>query len=668
MIYCTGVFVIQQYRYTGGNKLDIKTNKISGKQWAAIIFFSFCGALALSMDFNMPELPDEQKVNALTEIIWNFRISLQGTSVSSTLLFAGLAALGARVHRIRKNTKPVRLLILSFLIALVWLTGVSFHINNTLDLLTCSAGQTLKSVCYSAGSTYLIYELGQLLLRFLEDHYDMEIKLPAKLSKLYRKYPFRFSFFAIMLGWLPHLIIAYPGYICYDAWYQLCMFYEKIGFTTHQPPAHTIFLGLFTKLGLAMGHVNWGVYISVILQTLTAALIMAYSLTVMKKLSAPKWLRIISFASMMLVPFYTDYIALEIKDTFYSVFFLLFVTEFICMLEKPEEYFGSYKHILILIVSIVGTMLARNNGKYALYPTVAAFLIYLLFAARKRDKNNFIKPLTKPLICLLLPILFANVISATIIKAYNVEQFGIREAMSLPFQQTARYVSEYKDEVTDEEADAIRALIYYDGLPDIYDPRFADPVKNTFNTNSTTEEFFGYIRVWFKMFFKHPGVYAAATLNQNYYLLYPFVENDGGYDVIYTETVPEGIGGYFTGTVNGDLGISEIEGLQNAKMIVRGIYKSCFSLPIIGLFSHPAPYCIVLLMLILFAANKKAWRVLLAMLPLLLSFGIVIAAPVIQEHPRYTFPIIYSMPVVLAYYLYADKPEPRSKGKKNSRS
>lgn len=34
---------------------------------------------------------------------------------------------------------------------------------------------------------------------------------------------------------------------------------------------------------------------------------------------------------------------------------------------------------------------------------------------------------------------------------YNIQNGSIREALSLPFQQTARYIVEYGDEVTDEE-------------------------------------------------------------------------------------------------------------------------------------------------------------------------------------------------------------------------
>ena len=631
--------------------------KLSPKQWTAIVFLSYCAAIAFSMSFAMPELPEEQKSGALTEIVWNFRNSLQSTGVNSTMLFGGFVGLGAVVQRIKKGLKQSRLLLpLSFLIAVVWLMGAGFHINNSLDHLTSSAGQVLKSVIYLTGSTYLLFELGQVMFWFLENQSETKTEPKGKLAKFYKKHPFWFSFAVIMILWLPHLIIAYPGYVCYDAWYQLCMYYDKIGFTTHQPPAHTVFLGLFTKLGLKMGHVNVGLYLSVIVQTLTAAFVMAYGMYLMKKWGTPRWLRILSFAVIGIVPFYTDYIALEIKDTFYSVFFLLFMLELICILEKGTDYFKELKHIILLFVSVIGTFLARNNGKYALYPTVILVLAYFLIKARKKDKKNFLKPMIRPLVAFIAPIIVANMFFTALINTYGVEQFGIREAMSLPFQQTARYVSQYGDEVTEEEAEAIRALIDYDALPAIYDPRFADPVKNTFKNESTTKDFTRYLGVWLKMFFKHPSVYVNATMNQNYYLLYPFVENDGGYDVIYTETVPEGIGGFFTPTVNGDLGITEVEGLQGAKMVVRGLYKSCFSLPVVGMFSHPAPYCIALLFLILFALKKKSWRLLIALFPLFVSAAVVVAAPVIQEHPRYTFPIIYSMPIIIAYYIHLGKP------------
>ena len=45
-----------------------------------------------------------------------------------------------------------------------------------------------------------------------------------------------------------------------------------------------------------------------------------------------------------------------------------------------------------------------------------------------------------------------------------------KEMLSLPFQQTARFVSEYESEITDEERTVIDRVLIYDQLADRYRP------------------------------------------------------------------------------------------------------------------------------------------------------------------------------------------------------
>ena len=49
---------------------------------------------------------------------------------------------------------------------------------------------------------------------------------------------------------------------------------------------------------------------------------------------------------------------------------------------------------------------------------------------------------------------------------------------SLPFQQTARYVKNTGDEISEEEREIIAKVLDYDSLAEIYEPMTADPVKN----------------------------------------------------------------------------------------------------------------------------------------------------------------------------------------------
>lgn len=633
--------ILKQKGKSNMDQTNASVQKLTWRQWTAISICSYCGALALSMRFAMPELLPDQQAHAVTEIIWNLRNSLSGTSVNSTLFFALLVGLGVLACRMKRSEKVPRLLLpVSFLIALVWLMGASFSINNTLEALNASPGQVVKSICYVLGVTYLLYQLGQLLFCFLEGQKPAMPKGQSRLARKYEADPFEVSFFAIVLCWMPHIFACYPGHMSWDAWEQLAQFYGAIPFTAHHPPAHTLLLASFIEFGVRIGSGNMGLYWSIVMQTLIEAAVLAYGFLLMKRWRTPVWLRIGSFCVVILVPYYTGFVTLVLKDNFYSACFVLFVLEIICMLEEGTDYFNCWSHRFLLMFAIMGTLLFRKNGKYVLYPFIVILLIF--FFSPKRDKVSS-KGVANMALWLLLPVLLANVFTVAVTAHYGIEKGSIREALSLPFQQTARYVLEYGDEVTEEEAEAIRALLDYENLAEKYDPRISDPVKGTYKNGATKRDLLRYFSVWFKMFLKHPEVYVKATMNQNYYLLYPFTENIG-----ITNTATTG----YAKVINGELGITNLESMQAIKTVFNGFYKTQFSLPVVGMLSNQAPYILLLLSLTVFALYKRAWGWLMAAIPIVLSVAVIVLAPVIQNDPRYAFPIIYAMPAMLAYYIH----------------
>ena len=81
-------------------------------------------------------------------------------------------------------------------------------------------------------------------------------------------------------------------------------------------------------------------------------------------------------------------------------------------------------------------------------------------------------------------------------RHYNIEPGGIQEALSLPFQQTARYVKEHEEEVTQEEKKAIKGVIAYNKLGKYYNPKISDPVKATYKKKATTKDLTAYLKVW----------------------------------------------------------------------------------------------------------------------------------------------------------------------------
>ena len=96
--------------------------------------------------------------------------------------------------------------------------------------------------------------------------------------------------------------------------------------------------------------------------------------------------------------------------------------------------------------------------------------------------------------------------------------------------------------------------------------------------------------------------------------------------------------------------------------IMVSYYSLLYRLPIIGLLNNVAFYVMLMLVMASFMIQDKRKKELLVFFPLFLSLLIVILAPQLQNQPRHAFPIIYTMPAVVAFYIQGI----RSKRKKST--
>ena len=287
-------------------------------------------------------------------------------------------------------------------------------------------------------------------------------------------------------------------------------------------------------------------------------------------------------------------------------------------------------------------MLMRNNGKYVIYPMVLLLLIVFFVQYKKAGFPR------RVVLALLLPVLAANLIQSALMSHYDIEKGSIREALSLPIQQTARYVLERGDEVTAEEKAAIAAVLDYDNMAWDYFPMESDPVKDAFNPEATAADVLNYLKTWLRMGLKHPMVYMKATVNQSYPLVYPFAECNrlangtlSRYHLFAAETI----------------GIHDVEVAPRLNNIRNEFNADLFYLPFTGLVCSIPVHVLVLMFLCCYALSRRRWCFLIPALPLLLSVGIVLLAPGIAGTPRYAYPIVYSLPVVMAYYCSLVKKE-----------
>ena len=604
-------------------------------------------ALALCMQFPEPALSAAARDSGILNIMENLRLSLDGTAVLSSFVAAALYFLWR--HNRRESPRPSVLLpICCFFIAVIWLMARSFEIDNTLQTLTSGWGQMFKSGVYLLGSAWFLTQLGIALDVFLEQGTDLKTGA-GRLLAFYRRHSFLCPFLLLLCGCILPLALVYPGGMNADSWCQAGMYFRVVRpdwglyeFTSHHPPAHTVYFSSIIALGRKLGSADLGLFAVMLLQAGMHSAVFAYALHTMRQLGAPRYLRVLGLLAAMFSPFYVTAYPTVVKDNIYSWAILLFVIEVICMLHLGRDYWRRGRHMALLALGVLGSMLMRNNGKYVIWPMV--LLLLIVFFVRYRKTGLF----RRVVLALLLPVLAANLIQSALMSHYDIEKGSIREALSLPIQQTARYLLERGDEVTAEERAAIAAVLDYDNMARDYFPMESDPVKDAFNPEATAADVLNYLKTWLRMGLKHPLVYVKATVNQSYPLVYPFAE----------------CGRLANGTLNRyhlyaaeTIGIHDVEVAPRLNNIRNEFNNDLFYLPFTGLVCSIPVHVLVLMFLCCYALSRRRWCFLIPALPLLLSVGIVLLAPGISGTPRYAFPIVYSLPVVMAYYYSLVKKE-----------
>lgn len=629
------------------------------KVWLEIVVRSaltLCLTLALCMDMGIPSALDAQIAGYVIRILNG--MGLMATSRLITPLFFILLWIDWKIDE-QKAERRIIFPVVSGFIALIWLMGEAFQVDNTLWTLHASCAQIVKSFIFFVGVTYGINQITYFLYGALEKTAVKSLESPLtdqrtlrfRIVKAYREHTALVSFGVVFALWLPHLILAYPANLCPDAYSQLIQFFGLQSYSAHHPVTSTLIMGGLVKVGSLISG-NFGLFLYIAVQAIIGAWILAHTLCLMRELNTPVWLRLLAFGCYVFVPYYTGYIGSILKDVAYSYAALLFVTELIYLFVRNENFFESKKHIILLAASIAGSILLRNNGRHMIYPTIAAVLLFFFFRKRKAetDSKERRRILYPAMAVLLIPALLTEIFSASIMIFLNAEPGSIREALSLPMQQTARYVKEYGDEVTEEEKAAISAVLDYENLAEVYNPLISDPVKKMFKYKPTTKELRDYLSVWLKQFTKHPFVYFKATVNQNYSLFYPY-KREGQYFVHSVARMTEG--DWRREQLADSLGFRDVEPIVSLKESRLGIFYSAASyIPGLNILSRLNFYTTSLVWLTLFSLCKKRFLWLLASIPLWLSAVVVVLSPVIQGSPRYAFPIIYTFPVILAYYIY----------------
>lgn len=446
------------------------------------------------------------------------------------------------------------------------------------------------------------------------------------------QHPFVITFIFLCICWTIPIILKYPAGICWDASWQIDQGMGNTTLTSHHPVFHTMLMAWFVKFGMKLYSANVGIFLFCVVEAIILALIFSFAIKCLVDLQAKYWSILLAVIFFGFSPFITGYVGTVIKDVYFVAMCVLYITTLIVYAADRELFWSKCYYSILFILATVGMVLFRNNGLYMCAPTA---LVLMVYEFKKRD-NKFIKHI----VIIAMSCILAVTASKTLTHIYQPEKGSIAEALSLPIQQTSRYVKIYGNEVTEKEKKIINKVLPYDQLGELYNPYISDPVKAHFNRSATGDDLKQYLNVWWRQFLKHPTCYVKATVQQIIVLIYPGYNN-------YAYYLNSNADNYFYQKEQYFTTPRKIALLQQKyfKYLV-----GCHSVPIISLLNNMALYIMGMFCLLIFSWKKHNYNSMFFFVPLILSVLIIVAAPCIRWHVRYAFPVIYTFPLILAEF------------------
>lgn len=577
--------------------------------------------------------------------------TLYETNFFALSVFTGFAFYFFSKHPFHKISKIK--IFLSVLFSLFMLVGEGYASYGSYKLLFLNIATILLSLVKFVGYIYLFIHLFSLLDDLIDKSKNKELKFKNKyLSKyleLFNKYPFKVSFVTILIVLSIYMLAFYPIVLSPDPSFQIKMYFNEhtkyidwviqrdpeIFMTSHHPVFQTYMIGFCLSLGRFLVNDNFGLFLYTLIQSLIYSSVLAYTIKYMSNNGIKSKNRLIVLGMYLIIPMYLLYSMSAVKDTLYTAFMILFILKVFDIIKNYKEINLSYKYIAVLYFIMLFIGLFRHNGVYV----IALTIFVLIFYARKNA--------LKILISFFAFFVSIYAFDKVLIPYLGISDGSAREMLSVPFQQTARLVSEKPDFYDEEDIKIIDYILKYETLASRYNPDLADPVKNEYNKNTNKEDLKDYFYVWFKGLKKHPDIYVDATLNNTYGFFYPDKHNWYIYARYDKRVTENGLVDY------------HYNKLSFLRVFIDGYANTVPYIPIIGAVSNIALNTWAVLILAAYLINTKNKRFLISLLPLFGSILFCFIGPA-NTYFRYTMPYIFALPVLtvlLLEYIRGEKVE-----------
>lgn len=535
--------------------------------------------------------------------------------------------------KVFKKDNYLSINILSVIFTVLMILGYSYDYNYTPNLVFNSNIHILITLIKFIGFYFLFKNLLNAIYRYFTKGKFQENA--NKLTIMFSKHPYLFSFIVLFIVYGIYLIIFYPGVINYDNANQIkevlgmhtryldsiVVINDNITLTNFNPILHTLLLGNLFKVGVSIGNVNFGLFLYTFLQMIIVIAVLSYSLKFLYKEGVKSKYLLWILLAYIIIPYFPLYAITCVKDTLFTMFVLLYIIK----LYQFIKYDFKFKDYVLFMITILLVILFRNNGIYLILLSLPFTLIIK-------------KGIRKQIVLMCVLVIGFNYGYGQVLSALEIPNTSIREMLSIPFQQTARYVKYHESDVTEEQKKVIDTILTYDTLGNRYNPILSDKVKNEYNKYATNEELMDYFKAWFEMFWNHPMTYVNATVSNVYGYFYPATYRWYVYNTL-NEKLPEaGFDYHF------------IDSLEPMRGFIQGYSEVFKYVPIVQMIVNCGFYTWSYLFLIVVLILQKKQRYIILFAP---AFSLVlmnVAGPA-NTYFRYVLPYAVALFTILPLIL-----------------
>lgn len=450
---------------------------------------------------------------------------------------------------------------------------------------------------------------------------------------LFQRHPFIGPAAVVAACGLPFVIVFWPGTLQWDAHAQLWAYFGEIDWNNGYPIFPTWLSGQCIELGRRIsGSDSLGFFFYTFPQYVIQWCIFAYGIYLLTKLKTPIIWRWLSLLYLSLFPLWRIWGYTMAKDSYYYMFVLLMVLIMIDIHVSKSDQPMWWKWMLLCISPLM-CCLMRPNGMLLVLLTVLGGFVF----DGKRWKIYVVC-----LVVSILPTLALNKVGETY---WGIGEVTISESLSIPLQQTARYLQYHYEELTQEEIDVLSTVFTVDINQISYAPEISDGVKALFRKDATSEEVQAYLKVWLGQLLKHPKTCIQAVLNHTYGYFYPN-----------RAWMQEYYGTYYLGnSQHWTDGIIDVQfGMKYQE--IRNFYQTVGDLviqtPVIGMLYSCGLQNYILIGCCVFLGHYGKKRELAALMPSVATVLMCLLSPA-NAYLRYMMPVMVLLPFNLAWCYYA---------------